>query len=96
MKSRKQFITEPGDRRWLEVGPRAAAAGGLVVVLLLGAMALLHPGERVAVDANRSTLSSASASSLPAAPPDVPATTLPPIATDADGFAAPDNHPPTF
>ena len=96
MKSRKQYLTEPGDRRWLEATPLAAAAGGLVIVLLLGAMALLHPNERAPVNVDRPTVSSASTSSSPSAPSDAPTSTLPPIAPDAESYAAPDSQPPTF
>jgi hypothetical protein len=97
MKSRKELITEPDDRRWLEVSSRTAAAGGLVVVALLGAMALLHPGERAAVDsAVRASVADVPVAGGPPSVPDRPASGAAPIATDADGFAPPDNHPPTF
>jgi len=99
MKSRRKFITEPGDRRWLETSQWTAAAGGLVVVLLFGAMALLHPGERAAVDVDRAAQSfvtdAPAADSQPAAVAG-PASSMPSTATDADVLAAPDNHPPTF
>jgi len=87
MKSRKQFITEPGDRRWLDATPLAAAAGGLIVVLLLGTMVLLHPGERAAA-----------VGEPPATPlsPESPAYALPSIAPDAESYAAPGSQPPTF
>jgi hypothetical protein len=106
MQGSKRFITESDERHWLEVTPRAAAAGGLVVVLLLGAIMLLHPGERGA--AGRAALATRPESpAVSKVPADTAQVSMPnasdptpagpaAIVEDADGPAAPDNHPPTF
>lgn len=99
MKSRKQYITEPEDRRWLEVTPRTAVAGGLIVVALLAAMAVLAPGERPAVaveSAVRPLVTEMQRPNTRRAAPAAPTANPQPATTGTDEIAAPDNHPPTF
>ncbi|MEO8303251.1 MAG: hypothetical protein ABI724_03965 [Betaproteobacteria bacterium] len=99
MKSRKQYLTEPEDRRWLEVTPRTAVAGGLIVVILLAAMVALAPGERPAVAADsavRPSMADTQRSNTPRLAPEVSTANPQPATTGPDEIAAPDNHPPTF
>jgi hypothetical protein len=96
MKSRRRYITEPGDRHWLYASPWIAAAGGLVVVILLAAMALLQPGSPTAGDGRSQAQAATAAPRSPAAAPDAPVRTLPPVAPDAESYATPGTMPPTF
>jgi len=99
MKSRKQYITEPEEHRWLAVTPTAAVAGGLIVIILLVAMAVLAPGERPVVAADGAVRPSATDAQRPntlRSAPAAPTANPQPAATGPDEIATPDNHPPTF
>ena len=88
MKSRKQFLTEPEEQRWLNASPWAAIAGGTVVILLLIAMAVFTPGENPAHERERAYATMA----------EMPIVTvpLPPLPSAADTPPAPEEQPPTF
>lgn len=88
MKSRKQYLTEPEEQRWLNASPWAALAGGTVVILLLIAMAVFTPGERPAHELERAD---ATMVEMPIAT--VP---LPPLPSATDTPPTPEEQPPTF
>lgn len=101
MKSRKDYIIEPNDERWLEVTPRAAVAGGVVVVLLLAAMTLLQPEPRGAVNATRNAPALAQDTQVSILPPPVPSAAVPETAStsaddDTKSWASREDVPPSF
>lgn len=88
MKSRKQYLTEPEDQRWMHASLWAAITGGVVVVALLLAMALFTPGERPARDSVR-----ADATAVARLTAVVP---LPPLPSATEAATTPEEQPPTF
>jgi hypothetical protein len=88
MKSRKQYLTEPGDQRWMHASTWAAAAGGILIILLLLAMAVFTPGER---PAGRLDRADATAVETPVA-----AVPLPPLPGATEAATTPEEQPPTF
>jgi len=88
MKSRKQYLTEPEEQRWLNASPWTAVVGGTVVILLLIAMAVFTPGERPAHELER-----ADATMVERPIATVP---LPPLPSAADTASTPEEQPPTF
>ncbi len=88
MKSRKQYLTEPGDQRWVQASAWTAAAGGIVIILLLLVMAVFAPGERPARALDR-------ADATPVDRP-VAAVSLPPLPTATEAASPPEEQPPTF
>jgi len=88
MKSRKQYLTEPEDRRWMQASPWAAVVGGVAVIALLLAMALFTPGEH---PARESVRADATAVERPTA-----AVPLPPLPSANEAATTPEEQPPTF
>lgn len=88
MKSRKQYLTEPEDQRWMYASPWAAVAGGVVVILLLLAMALFTPGERPPRALDRADATSVERP--------IAAVPLPPLPSASDAATTPEEQPPTF
>lgn len=88
MKSRKEYLTEPGDQRWMHASTWAAAAGGILIILLLLAMAFYTPGDRPAGALDR-------ADATPVERP-VAAVPLPPLPSATEAASTPEEQPPTF